>query len=59
MNVEILINQQNKPTKKEFEMTYFQLLLDLMERDEFLYAWITSENFFENLEVILEMHTPS
>lgn len=40
-------------------MTYFQLLLDLMERDEFLYAWITSEFFFENLEVILEMHMPS
>lgn len=40
-------------------MTYFQLLLDMMDRDEFLYAWITSENFFLNLETLYEMHTPS
>jgi len=30
-----------------------------MERDEFLFAWITSENFFHNLEIIFEMHSPS
>lgn len=59
INVEIIINNQNKPTKKEFEMTYFQLLLDLMERDEFLFAWINSENFFQNLEILFEMHAPS
>lgn len=39
-------------------MTYFQLLIDLMERDDFMYAWITSDNFFANLEVLYEMHLP-
>jgi hypothetical protein len=40
-------------------MTYFQLLLDLLERDEFLYAWIVSDTFFQDLEAIFEMHMPS
>jgi hypothetical protein len=59
LNIEIIINQQNKPTKKDFEMTYFQLLLDLMEKDEFMYAWINSELFHQNLETLFEMHVPS
>ena len=59
INVEIVINQQGKPTKKDHDMTYFQLLLDMMARDEFLYAWITSEPFFQHLEIVFEMHVPS
>lgn len=46
LNSEILVNQGGRPTKKDFDMTYFQLLLDLLERDEFLYAWIVSDSFF-------------
>jgi len=30
-----------------------------MARDEFLYAWVSSDGFFEDLEMIYEMHVPS
>jgi hypothetical protein len=59
LNVEIVLNQQNRPAKKDFDMTYFQLLLDLMSREEILYAWITSDSFFRDLEMLYEMHVPS
>lgn len=58
LNIEILGNQQGKPYKKDFDMTYFQLLMDLIEREEFLYAWLCSDNFFADLESIFEMHLP-
>lgn len=48
-----------KPQKKEFDMTYFQLLLELMERPTFLCAWINSDTFFNDLEILYEMHLPS
>ena len=35
------------------------MLLDLLERDEFLYAWLHSDQFFNNLELIFELHLPS
>lgn len=59
LNLDILINQSGKPSKKEFDMTHFQLLLDILERDEFLYAWIISDTFFQDLETIYDMHMPS
>jgi hypothetical protein len=59
LNQEILTNQQNKPSKKDFDMIYFQLLLDLIERDEFLYSWLNSTLFNEHLEMLYEMHLPS
>ena len=59
LNTEIIVNNNNKPSKKDFDMTYFQLLIYLMERDEFLYAWIVSDYFFLDLENIFEMHMPS
>lgn len=40
-------------------MTFFQLLIDLIERDEFLYCWLVSDYFFDDLEAIFEMHMPS
>ena len=52
-------NTSGKPTKKDFDMTYFQLLLDLLERDEFLYCWTLSDTFFQDLETIYELHLPS
>ena len=58
LNTEILSNMQGKPYKKDFDMTYFQLLMDLIEREEYLYAWLCSDNFFADLEAIFEMHLP-
>ena len=31
----------------------------MLERDEFMFAWITSDTFFADLELIYEMHMPS
>ena len=31
----------------------------MLERDEFLYAWLISDYFFLDLEAIFEMHMPS
>lgn len=59
LNTEIIIYNNNKISKKDYDMTYFQLLIDMMERDEFLYAWIASDTFFVDLEAIFEMHLPS
>ena len=59
LNTEIIVNNNNRPSKKDYDMTYFQLLIDLMERDEFLYAWLISDYFFLDLETIFEMHMPS
>jgi len=33
MQIELLSVMQGKPYKKDFDMAYFQLLLDLIERD--------------------------
>ena len=59
LNIDMLMNQNGKPTKKDFDMTYFQLLLDMIQRDEFLYCWIVSDTFFQDLETIYELHLPS
>ena len=60
LNQQILINRNGKPMKmKDFEMIYFQVLLHMMERDEFLYAWITSDSFEADLELLFEIHVPS
>jgi hypothetical protein len=40
-------------------MSYFQLILHFIERDEFLYIWIISDSFFQDLEILYEMHMPS
>lgn len=40
-------------------MTYFRLLMDLIEREEFLYAWLCSDTFFNDLECVFEVHIPS
>ena len=31
----------------------------MLERDEFLYCWIVSDTFFQDLETIYELHLPS
>lgn len=51
--------QDQKPKKTEAEMTYFKLLMDLIEREEFLYAWLCSDSLFSDLENIFEVHMPS
>jgi hypothetical protein len=50
LNTEIIMNNNNRPSKKDYDMTYFQLLIDLMERDDFLYVWLSSDYFFLDLE---------
>ena len=59
LNTEILSMQGGRPSKKDFDMNYFQLLLNLIDKDEFMYSWITSDSFFSDLEQIYEMHLPS
>jgi len=60
LNQQILVNKNGKPMKiKDIEMTYWYLLIDVMERDEFCYSWINSDTFESDLELLFEIHMPS
>lgn len=56
---EIQLARAEKETNKEFDLNYMKLVVELMQRDTFMYAWLCSDYFYEDLEHLYMMHLPS
>ncbi len=56
---EIQICKADKFGNKEFDLYYLKIIIELMQMDEFLHAWLSSESFFEDLENLYFIHLPS
>ncbi len=47
---EIQIAKADKETNKEFDLYYLKIVQNLIGRDMFMYAWLCSDYFYEDLE---------
>lgn len=56
---EIQLARAEKETNKEFDLNYMKIVIQLMQRDSFMYAWLCSDNFYEDLESLYMLHLPS
>mmetsp|Transcript_13627 Transcript_13627/g.23196 ORF Transcript_13627/g.23196 Transcript_13627/m.23196 type:complete len:774 (+) Transcript_13627:464-2785(+) len=59
-SMSILVNHMGKPaSRRPFDLLNFQLILEMVSREEYMYAWIFHDSFFEDLENLFELHMPS
>jgi len=56
---EIPLVKVEKENNKEFELNYMKIISELMKIDIFLYAWLSSDTFYEDLENLYMLHLPS
>lgn len=56
---EIQIAKAEKETNKEFDLYYMKIVECLINRDSFMYAWLCSDYFYEDLENLYSLHLPS
>ena len=54
-----LTKSEKETTNKEFELNYMKILVEMIKRDAFMYAWLCSESFNEDLENLYMLHLPS
>lgn len=57
--IQIQKGDKERETNKEFEMHYIKALITLIKKDFFMYAWLCSDNFFDDLEQLYLLHLPS
>lgn len=44
---------------KQFELAHVKIIIEVIKNERFLYAWMSSESFFEDLENLYFIHLPS
>ena len=54
-----LANCNFTQNKFNIDSTYLILLTYLVQKDEFLYAWMASSGYFSDLEMVYALHLPT
>jgi len=56
---ELAIPKYENLSRREYELGHMKIILMLIERETFLYAWLCSETLYQDLEYLYSMHLPS
>ena len=56
---EISLAKAESPQRREYELNYMKIIIELIQRDPFMYAWLCSETLYQDLETLFSMHLPS
>ena len=56
---EVSLAKAEPVARREYDLNYMKVVILLIQRENFMYAWLCSETLYQDLEYLYHMHLPS